>query len=241
MGIAGKLVWIVLLLSGLAVFVVGVHLAIGQEPDGTPTSAVIEGRQRTIAFNTGSRGFALLVVGALLMLFCLGASGTVWANKNAPAADRGRLAPPPPVVLETQITPTGRPTQASPTVTIVIVAPRVSQASSDKTTPPSRHSLPCDGSWATSLGSTQGVTKTPTQFLQDVRTELQDPSLRIIETSTECASITPGIYQVVGGVYPTADGVLAECARRGLTSRNWCFAEILTENPADRAQRKYPD
>ena len=47
MGIAGKLVWVMLLLSGLAVFVVGVHLAIQQEQDGTPTSAVIEGPQRT--------------------------------------------------------------------------------------------------------------------------------------------------------------------------------------------------
>ena len=241
MGIAGKLVWVMLLLSGLAVFVVGVHLAIQQEQDGTPTSAVIEGPQRTISFNTGSRGFALLVVGALLMLFCLVASGTVWAGKKAAAsgASGPRTPTPQSVVLDTQITaPTA---QTRPLSTVGVVTPSVSQAPSVAATRPSGHSLPCDGSWATSLGSTQGRTKTPTQFLQDMRTALGDPSLRMIETSQECASITPGIYQVIGDVYPTAEEAIAECTRRGLTSRGQCFAEILTDNPADRSQRGYPD
>ena len=74
-----------------------------------------------------------------------------------------------------------------------------------------------------------------------MRAALGDPSLRMIETSQECASITPGIYQVIGDVYPTAEEAIAECTRRGLTSRGQCFAEILTDNPADRSQRGYPD
>ena len=69
----------------------------------------------------------------------------------------------------------------------------------------------------------------------------RDEALRIIETSKECASITPGIFQVIGGIHATGEEALAECAARGLTSRNDCFAEILTENPADRSRRLYPD
>ena len=234
MGIASKAVWTLLLVGGVCVFVVGIVLAVRQSQDQIPTSARLEGRKRSFAFGTGSRGFALLIVGAGLMLFCLMASGTVWeADGRSTSA-----ATTTPAVLESGVTRAPGPTSAVPTP-LPSAVPRNTTAASKSA--PTGRSVPCDGSWATSLGSTRGEVKAPTQFLRDMRALRGDESLRMIETSNECASITPGIFQVIGGIHATGEDALAECAARSLTSRSDCFAEILTENPADRVRRMYPD
>jgi hypothetical protein len=98
----------------------------------------------------------------------------------------------------------------------------------------------CDGAWVTVLGSTKGETKTPSQFLEDRRAELGDPSLSLIDNAT-CPSLTPGWYAVVGGRHARKDEAVAECIARGLTTRHDCFAAPLTGDPVDRFDRAYPD
>jgi hypothetical protein len=54
-------------------------------------------------------------------------------------------------------------------------------------------------------------------------------------------SLTPGYWSVVIGPYASGADAVARCRADGLTDRNSCFGAYLSNNPADRDQRAYPD
>ena len=98
----------------------------------------------------------------------------------------------------------------------------------------------CDGRWAVSLGSTVGEVKGPDQFLADVQAQYNDLSLTLLKADS-CASLVPGRWVVFGGIYPSSDAAISECATRGLTSGDECFALPLTSDPQDRSLRVFPE
>lgn len=66
------------------------------------------------------------------------------------------------------------------------------------------------------------------------------PDASIVATSSY-ASLTPGYHVVALGPFGSGADALQACLDRGLTTRQQCFAAPLSQDPADRSVRLYPD